>query len=181
MRVVQTSLPGVLRLELEAHTDARGRFVRVFDRSHYAAAGLPVDFAQDNVSVSGPGVLRGLHYQRRLPQGKLLGVLEGAIYDVAVDLRRDSPDFGKWVGVELDARKPAQIWVPEGFAHGFCVIRAPAVVHYRCTTDYDPEDQRGVRWNDPDLGIAWPVSDPLLSPRDDALPHLGEIDPALLF
>ena len=181
MRVTQTSLPGVLKIELQAHTDARGRFVRVFDAPVYAAAGIPVDFAQDNVSVSGSGVLRGLHFQRRAPQGKLLGVLEGTIYDVAVDLRADSPGFGRWVGVMLDAAEPGQLWVPPGFAHGFCVVRAPAVVHYRCTTAYDPDDQQGVAWDDPDLGIDWPVEVPVVSPRDALLPRLAELAPGMLF
>jgi dTDP-4-dehydrorhamnose 3,5-epimerase len=171
----------VLKIELEAHTDARGRFVRVFDAPVYAAAGIPVDFAQDNVSVSGPSVLRGLHFQHRHPQGKLLGVLEGTIYDVAVDLRVGSPGFGQWVGVMLDAAKPSQVWVPPGFAHGFCVVRAPAVVHYRCTTAYDPDDQHGVRWDDPDLDIDWPVEAPVISPRDALLPRLAELGPARLF
>jgi len=181
MKVVQTSIPGVLRLDLQAHEDARGHFVRVFDAPVYASAGIPVDFAQDNVSVSGEGVLRGLHYQRAQPQGKLLGVLHGAIFDVAVDLRRASPTFGQWVGLRLDATAPAQVWVPPGFAHGFCVLRAPAVVHYRCTTPYDPDDQQGVRWNDPALGIDWPVEAPVVSERDAALPRLGDVPESLLF
>jgi len=171
----------VLEITLDLHTDARGRFVRVFDAPVYAASDIPVDFAQDNVSVSGPGVIRGLHYQHTQPQGKLLGVLEGAIYDVAVDLRADSPEFGRWVGITLEADSPSQVWVPPGFAHGFCVIRAPAVVHYRCTTPYDPDDQLGIRWDDPDLGIDWPVSAPVLSDRDRVLPLLRDVPTNRLF
>ena len=181
MKVTPTSLPGVLTIELGRHIDARGSFVRVFDAPVYAQAGIPVDFAQDNVSVSEPGVVRGLHFQRHQPQGKLLRVLEGEIFDVAVDLRRGSDDFGRWVGVRMAAESPSQIWVPPGFAHGFCVLRAPAVVHYRCTTPYDPDDQRGVRWDDPDLGIVWPVDRPVLSERDQALPRLADLAPEDLF
>jgi dTDP-4-dehydrorhamnose 3,5-epimerase len=147
----------------------------------YAEEGIPTSFAQDNVSVSSEGVLRGLHYQRAHPQGKLVGVHAGAILDVVVDLRQASPQFGQWVGITLDSEAPEQLWVPPGFAHGFCVLRAPAVVHYRCTTPYDPEDQCGVRWNDPELGIDWPVSSPVLSERDGALPLLHEVPTALLF
>ncbi len=181
MKVTPTSLPAVLTIELGRHVDARGSFVRVFDSPVYAQAGIPVDFAQDNVSVSGPGVVRGLHFQRHQPQGKLLSVLEGEIFDVAVDLRRGSDDFGRWVGVRMAAESPTQIWVPPGFAHGFCVVRAPAVVHYRCTTPYDPDDQCGVRWDDPQLGIEWPVERPMLSERDQVLPRLAELAPEDLF
>ncbi len=181
MKVTQTSISGVLRIELTAHTDRRGDFIRVFDAPAYAAAGIPVDFAQDNVSVSQKGVLRGLHYQHQQPQGKLLGVLHGAIYDVAVDLRQSSSTFGRWIGMHLDADSPAQVWVPPGFAHGFCVVRAPAVVHYRCTTPYDPDDQQGVHYDDPDLGIEWPVEGPVLSDRDALLPRLSTLPAALLF
>jgi len=181
VKAIPTSIPGVLRLELNTHTDPRGTFTRVFDVAVYEAAGLPGVFAQDNCSVSGLGVLRGLHYQRWQPQGKLVGVLQGAIFDVVVDLRQDSPTFGHWEGLTLDAQEMSQLWVPPGLAHGFCVLRAPAVVHYRCTAPYDPEDQRGIRWNDPDLAIEWPVATPELSERDAALPQLREVDARLLF
>jgi len=181
MRATPTSIPEVIRIDLGVHTDARGQFIRLFDSPVYGQAGIPVEFAQDNVSVSGPGVLRGLHYQHRSPQGKLLSVLQGSIYDVAVDLRESSPTFGQWVGMVLSAAAPAQVWVPPGFAHGFCVIQAPAVVHYRCTTPYDPDDQRGVRWDDPDLAIEWPERSPIVSERDAVLPLISDIDASLLF
>ena len=123
-------------------------------------------FVQDNVSVSNAGVLRGLHFQRQSPQGKLLTVHTGKIFDVAVDIRQDSPTYRQWVGVELKAGDHQQLWVPPGFAHGFFVMEGPATVHYRCTTVYDPDDQGGIRWNDPSLAIEWPSETPTLSDRD---------------
>jgi dTDP-4-dehydrorhamnose 3,5-epimerase len=175
MRVIPTAIPDVLRIELSSHDDVRGRFLRVFDAVAYAGHGIAGPFEQENVSTSGPDVLRGLHFQRDQPQGKLLTVVAGAIMDVAVDLRPESGAFGRWVSVELTAEQPAQVWVPPGFAHGFCVVRAPAVVVYRTTAAHDPEDQWGIRWDDPDLAIPWPVRAPVLSPRDQALPTLMDL------
>ena len=128
-----------------------------------------------NVSVSAPGVLRGLHFQYGTPQGKLLSVMAGTIFDVAVDIRPGSASFGEWVGVRLSAGDHQQIWVPPGFAHGFCVIEGPATIHYRCTSAYEPEAQGGVRWDDPDLNISWPVTAPVLSERDAVLPLLSAL------
>jgi len=175
MQVTATEIPDVLRIDLRVHEDARGRFVRAFDVDACAAAGMGGSFVQENVTTSGEGVLRGLHFQQRAPQGKLVGVVMGAVFDVAVDLRVDSPTFGRWVGVGLDADQPAQVWVPPGFAHGFCVLRAPAVVVYRTTTAHDPDDQFGVRWDDPDLAISWPLEAPILSDRDRCLPTFAEL------
>jgi dTDP-4-dehydrorhamnose 3,5-epimerase len=175
MQVICTEIPDVKRLSLSAFEDKRGRFLRVFDAGVYAELGLGGPFVQENVSTSGPRVLRGLHFQREAPQGKLVSVLAGAVADVAVDLRIASPTFGRWVRVDLDARVPEQVWVPPGFAHGFCVLRAPAIVMYRTTTAYDPDDQWGLSWNDPDLGIEWPLLETVLSARDRALPTLAQI------
>jgi dTDP-4-dehydrorhamnose 3,5-epimerase len=165
VRIKPTSLPDVLLIELEAFEDRRGVFVRQWDSERWAAEGVG-PFVQDNVSVSEVGVLRGLHFQSKAPQGKLLQVLQGKIFDVAVDIRPDSPTCGQWVGVTLQAGEYRQIWIPPGFAHGFAVLEGPATVHYRCTTPYDPDDQHGIRWNDPKLRIEWPINDPVLSDRD---------------
>ncbi len=168
-----TRIPDVKIVLCESFSDHRGVFVRHWDRTLWEAAGIG-PFVQDNVSISMEGVLRGLHFQSKNPQGKLVSVLSGAIYDVAVDMRTDSATYGQWVGVHLRADEHRQLWVPSGFAHGFCVTEGPAAVHYRCTTVYDPEAQGGVRWDDPSLGIQWPVVDPILSDRDQELPYLAD-------
>ncbi len=174
MRVLDCSIPDVKRIDMISFEDRRGQFLRLHDEAVYNGLGIVGPFAQLNASTSGPDVLRGLHFQRRLPQGKLLSVLSGAVVDVAVDVRADSPTLGRWVSTELDANRPTQIWVPPGFAHGFCVVRAPAVVVYQTTEPHDPDDQWGIRWNDPTLGIPWPTSAPVLSDRDRALPTWDE-------
>ena len=174
VRVIPTDIPEVLILELEHFPDHRGAFVRHWDAQVWSEAGIG-PFVQDNLSQSGAGVLRGLHFQRTQPQGKLVSVMAGAIYDVAVDIRPGRASFGQWVGVTLSADVPRQLWAPPGFAHGFCVVNGPAVVHYRCTTAYAEEDQGGILWSDPALGIPWPVSDPILSERDQALPGIDAI------
>ena len=171
MEVQPTRIPDVKLVLCESFTDARGVFVRHWDQALWTEAGLG-PFVQDNVSVSTAGVLRGLHFQKEDPQGKLVSVLAGAIYDVAVDIRPGSPTRGQWVGVHLRANEHRQLWVPPGFAHGFCVTEGPATVHYRCTSVYRPEAQGGIRWDDTRLGIDWPVEDPILSDRDQKLPHL---------
>ncbi len=136
---------------------------------------IPSRFVQDNLSYSRRGVLRGLHYQWGHPQGKLITVVEGEIFDVAVDIRQGSPTFGHWVGVTLSARDYQQLYIPEGFAHGFCVTGDHATVCYKCTELYSPEEDRGIHWNDPTLAISWPVTDPILSSKDQALPTLADV------
>jgi dTDP-4-dehydrorhamnose 3,5-epimerase len=174
VNVIQTELPGVLLLEPKRFGDDRGFFMEMFHAKRYADAGITGPFVQDNFSRSAKGILRGLHFQEPNPQGKLVQVLAGAVYDVAVDVRRGSPTFGKWVGVELSADNRRQLWVPAGFAHGFCVLSESADFHYKCTDVYSPTTERGIAWNDPDLGIPWPVTSPLLSPKDSAAPRLKD-------
>ncbi len=174
MNVAATALPGVLLIENRVHADARGAFWESWRADRYAAAGIPGPFVQDNVSISRRGVLRGLHFQDPRPQGKLVSVLEGMVFDVAVDLRKDSSHFGRWVGVELSAGDGRQLWVPPGFAHGFCTLSERAVFAYKCSEIYVPEADGGLRWNDPDLAIAWPMKDPVLSAKDSALPTFAE-------
>jgi dTDP-4-dehydrorhamnose 3,5-epimerase len=171
MKIVPTELPGVVLVESPVYRDDRGYFMEIWNRDRYAPLGLPDRFVQDNISSSGPGVLRGLHYQHPEPQGKLISVLEGSIYDVAVDIRVGSPTFGRWVGVELTAGQGRQVYIPEGFAHGFAVTDGPALVLYQCTNTYNPRFEGSIRWDDPDLAIAWPSDKPVLSPKDqEALP-----------
>ena len=166
MRIEQTSLPGVLVIEPEIFTDERGFFLESFNEQRFAEHGLPTQFRQDNHSRSTKGVLRGLHYQRRRPQGKLVSVISGRIFDVAVDVRQDSPTFGHWHGMTLSGDEPRYLWVPPGFAHGLCVLSEEADVVYKCTELYAPHDEAGIRWNDPVLGIEWPIDAPILSTKD---------------
>lgn len=179
MRLVPTPLAGVLVLEPTVYRDDRGTFVELFRDDRLAdldpALGLPTTFRQWNRSRSTAGVLRGLHYQRARPQGKLISVTQGAVYDVAVDVRRGSPTFGRWAGVTLDAESGRQLWIPAGFAHGFCVLGDEAAdVVYACTDRYDPTSESGVAWDDPMLAIEWPVSAPRVSARDAQLPYLTD-------
>ena len=166
MRVVPTELPGVLVIEPAVHRDARGFFLESYNERRYREAGIADRFVQDNHSRSGRGALRGLHAQVRNPQGKLVRVIEGEIFDVAVDVRRGSPTFGQWMGVTLSAENFRQCYLPPGFAHGFAVVSAVAQVEYKCTDIYDPKGELGIAWNDPAIGIDWPVAGPLLSERD---------------
>jgi len=168
-------LPEVIVIEPDVFRDDRGRLVVTYRADEYERSGVPARFVQANLSHSRRGVLRGLHYQIGRPQGKLISVVEGEVLDVAVDIRRGSPTLGRWVGVELSAEGSRQVYVPEGFAHGFCVTSDGAVVSYQCTDYYAPAQERGIRWNDPSLGIPWPVSEPVLSARDASLPLLGEV------
>ncbi len=179
MRIVQTDLPGVLLVEPDVFRDARGHFLETFHERKYREAGLPHAFVQDNLSRSVRGTLRGLHAQLRRPQGKLVRAVQGEIFDVAVDIRPGSPTFGKWTGLRLSSGDFRQIFVPPGLAHGFCVLSEFAEVAYKCTTFYDRADEIGLRWNDPAVGIAWPLKDPLLSEKDAALPTLAELGPQL--
>jgi dTDP-4-dehydrorhamnose 3,5-epimerase len=172
--VHQTELPGVLLLEPRVFGDDRGFFLESWNAKTFADAGLDLDFVQDNHSRSAHGVLRGLHYQLKNPQGKLVRVTSGAVFDVAVDLRRSSPHFGKWVGYELSEANKRMLWVPPGFGHGFVVTSESADFLYKCTELYDPTDDRGVRWDDPAIGIDWPVTAPALSAKDAAAPLLAD-------
>lgn len=172
MKISETALPGVLLIEPQVFTDARGFFFESWRQDRYHAQGLPVSFVQDNISVSAGNVLRGLHFQHPHAQGKLIQTLHGEIFDVAVDVRVGSPTFGRWLGMVLSAENHRQLYIPGGFAHGFCVISATSVVLYKCTDFYHPQSEGGVLWNDPDLGIEWPVQAPILSPRDAAYPPL---------
>ena len=176
MRLVETTLPDVLVVEPDVFGDARGFFLETWNRERYLAAGFPdVDFVQDNHSRSQKGVLRGLHFQRQRPQGKLVQVLRGAVFDVAVDIRKGSPTFGRWTGAELTDENHRQLWVPPGFAHGFCVLSEVCDFVYKCTDFYRPSDEGGVIWNDPDIGVAWPLASPSLSAKDAAWPRLSEL------
>lgn len=180
MKVSPTAVPGVLLIEPKVFGDARGYFFESYAKARYAEAGIPLEFVQDNLSRSTQGVLRGLHLQHPHGQGKLVQVLEGEVYDVAVDVRRGSPHFGRWVGARLSGENHHQLYVPPGFAHGFCVLTPTATFSYKCTDVYSKADELGVRWDDPELGIDWPVRDPVLSEKDAAYPRLAEIDPERL-
>lgn len=175
MKVVETDLPGCVVIEPAVFGDDRGFFFETWNAQRYGELGLPSKFVQSNVSSSSKGVLRGLHYQWPHPQGKLVGVLEGEVYDVAVDIRRGSPTFGKWAAVVLSAQNKRQFWIPEGFAHGFAVLSDRALFNYLCTDVYHREHDAGVRWNDADIGIDWPISEPLLSDKDMKAPFLKDI------
>jgi dTDP-4-dehydrorhamnose 3,5-epimerase len=169
MKVTPTRLPEVLLIEPKLFGDARGFFFESWNEREFESAGIKARFVQDNHSRSEKGVLRGLHYQVRRPQGKLIRVIQGEIFDVAADIRRDSPTFGKWEGARLSAQAKNMLWVPVGFAHGFYVLSDFAEVLYKTTDFYAPEHERSIAWNDPDLKIDWPLSGaPLLSPKDAA-------------
>lgn len=174
MNVIDTSLPGVKLIEPKVFADGRGFFLESWNARKFADAGIDCHFVQDNHSRSIRGVLRGLHYQVRDPQGKLVRVTRGAVFDVAVDIRRSSPHFGRWVGYELSEANRRMLWVPPGFAHGFLVLSDGADFLYKCTSLYAPAHDRSIAWNDPAIGIDWPVDvTPLLSPKDAAAPLLA--------
>ena len=173
MNFLPTDIPGVVIVEPDVFRDPRGFFLETFHAPRYREGGIAYDFVQDNQSRSVRGTLRGLHAQRRKPQGKLVRAVRGEIFDVAVDIRPRSPTFGKWVGARLSEENFRQLFVPPGFAHGFCVLSEVADVEYKCTEVYDRADEIGARWDS--AGIDWPVQDPLLSPRDAALPPLPEL------
>ncbi len=175
VKVIQTDLPGCLVLEPQVFGDERGFFYESFNRDKFGAVGLPTDFVQGNVSSSSRGVLRGLHYQWPRPQGKLVSVLEGEVWDVAVDIRRNSPDFGRWTAAVLSAQNKRHFWIPEGFAHGFVVLSECALFTYLCTATYDRAADASLRWDDATLAIDWPVSAPLLSDKDQNAPFLSDI------
>jgi dTDP-4-dehydrorhamnose 3,5-epimerase len=174
MRVTPTALPEVLIIDPDVHTDARGHFLETWHATRYASLGIPARFVQDNQSRSVQGTVRGLHLQVALPQAKLIRVLVGDILDVAVDVRRGSPTFGKWVGVRLTGESYRQCYIPEGFAHGFSVLSPFAEIAYKCTDFYDPAGQLGLAWDDPAIGVAWQVDHPILSERDLKNPTLAQ-------
>jgi dTDP-4-dehydrorhamnose 3,5-epimerase len=180
MKVTETSLPGALIIEPQVFGDARGFFYESYNKGQWEKAGINADFIQTNVSRSAKGVLRGLHYQWPNPQGKLVSVLDGEVYDVAVDIRRGSPTFGQSFGVMLTAENHRHFWVPEGFAHGFCVLSDFATFTYQCTALYDAKFDAGIRWDDADLAIDWPLSVPLLSDKDTRTPLLKDVAPERL-
>jgi dTDP-4-dehydrorhamnose 3,5-epimerase len=181
MKVSPTELPGVLLIEPRVFGDRRGWFFESWQRARYAEAGIDTEFVQDNQSFSVRGTLRGLHIQNPYGQGKLVSVIAGDIFDVAVDVRRGSPHFGRWTGARLSGENHHQLWVPEGFLHGFLVLSETALFSYKCTDLYHPETQFAVRWNDPAIGIRWPTAEtPLLSDKDRDAPLLREIDPSRL-
>ncbi|OHE86760.1 MAG: dTDP-4-dehydrorhamnose 3,5-epimerase [Verrucomicrobia bacterium RIFCSPLOWO2_12_FULL_64_8] len=181
MKVTECEMAGLLLIEPKVFGDLRGFFLESWNRDRYRAAGIPDDFVQDNFSFSGRGTLRGLHFQNPRTQGKLVSVWQGEVWDVAVDIRRQSRPFGRWLGMTLSAENKRQLYVPPGFAHGFVVLSETALFHYKCTNDYSPKDEIGFRWDDPAVGIQWPVARPVLSSRDAQAPLLREIPEEKLF
>jgi dTDP-4-dehydrorhamnose 3,5-epimerase len=177
MKATPTSLPEVLLVEPDVFGDARGYFVETWSRERYRAIGIECDFVQDNLSRSSRGVVRGMHLQNPFPQDKLVSVLLGEVFDVVVDVRVGSPRFGQWVGVTLSGDNKHQLFIPAGFAHGFCVTSEDVLFAYKCSDRYHPETELGFVWSDPDVGIAWPVAGTALSKKDAAYPRLAEIPP----
>ena len=174
MQVSKTPIDGLLTIEPKIFADPRGMFYEVYSENRYEEHGIPC-FVQDNHSVSKKGVLRGLHYQVNSGQDKLVRVTQGEIFDVAVDIRKQSPAYGKWWGLSLSETNNLQLYIPVGFAHGFCVLSESAEVLYKCSDYYSPEDERGILWNDPDLAIDWPIKDPTLSEKDAVYPLFSEL------
>jgi dTDP-4-dehydrorhamnose 3,5-epimerase len=181
MKVLSCAIPGLLIIEPKIFGDARGFFLETWNQHRYREAGVAAEFVQDNVSFSRRGILRGLHFQNPKPQGKLIQVLQGEVFDVAVDIRRSSPTFGKWHGLRLSGENKHQFYIPAGFAHGFAVLSETALFQYKCTEFYAPANELALRWDDPDIGIEWPLKDPLLSERDAKGLPLCELPPERLF
>ncbi|OUD13308.1 dTDP-4-dehydrorhamnose 3,5-epimerase [Thioflexithrix psekupsensis] len=175
MKVISTPLPGVVLIQPKVFGDERGFFLENYQAQRYREYGLPDQFVQDNHSRSAKNVLRGLHFQKNYPQGKLVYVTSGIVFDVAVDIRVGSATYGRWVGVTLTAESHQQFYVPPGFAHGFCVLSDVADFHYKCTEYYHPEDEGCLRWDDPDVGITWPIAQPILSAKDAAAGSLAAL------
>jgi dTDP-4-dehydrorhamnose 3,5-epimerase len=173
--ITPTRIPEVLLIEPRIFRDHRGHFLQSYHLGSYLEHGIPERFVQDNISHSRRHVLRGLHYQLGRPQGKLVTAVSGEIFDVAVDIRRGSPTFGRWVAVTLSAENCRQVYIPEGFAHGLCVLSESATVYYKCTDYYAPAEERSIRWDDPDLAIPWPISVPILSEKDHNCPTLSSM------
>lgn len=175
MNSIATGIAGLVIIEPQVHGDARGYFMETWHAQRYARLGLPDQFVQSNISRSAAGVVRGLHYQFPEPQGKLVQVVEGRVFDVAVDIRSDSPTFRQWVGVELSGENHRQLYVPEGFAHGFCVLGEGATITYLCTRPFSAESDAAIAWDDPDIGVEWPIQPQSLSAKDQAAPRLCEV------
>jgi len=180
MKVETTPLDGVLIVEPDVFEDKRGFFLETFNRKRYAEAGIDRAFVQDNLSFSTKGTLRGLHFQIGNPQAKLVQVVAGEVFDVAVDIRKGSPTFGKWTGTHLSGDNKVQFFIPEGFAHGFAVLSETALFVYKCSALYDPDDEGGIIWSDPEIAIDWPVTDPVVSEKDQRYPPLAELGPEQL-
>ncbi len=180
MKVVETSLPSIVMIEPDRFHDARGFFVETWNGDRYAEVGIPGPFVQDNLSYSHYGVLRGLHFQNPKSQGKLVSVLQGQVFDVAVDVRQGSPTFGQWVGCTLSEENGHQLWIPAGFAHGYCVTSEVALFSYKCTDYYSPANEATVLWSDPAIGIDWPLKDIRVSAKDARAPTLADFDPERL-
>ncbi len=179
MKFIETSLPGVICIEPAVHGDDRGYFMETWQSRRFAEAGIDLDFVQDNFSQSSKGTLRGLHYQIEQAQGKLVRVVQGEVFDVAVDLRKSSPNYGESVGVLLSAENKQQLWIPPGFGHGFLVLSETAEFEYKCTDFYAPQFERSIRWDDPNIGIEWPLADgeqPTLSSKDADAPFLDSAE-----
>lgn len=174
MNVIPTDLEGVLIIEPRVFEDRRGFFLETYQQERYEKSGIPCAFVQDNLSYSVKNTLRGLHFQVEHPQAKLVQAITGEIFDVAVDIRKGSPTFGRWIGVRLSEQNRRQIFIPEGFAHGFCVLSDTAHFLYKCSDFYAPGDEGGILWSDPEIGIEWPVSDPIISEKDIDLPRLAD-------
>lgn len=175
MRFIETALKGVVLVEIDVFPDERGHFFEISHAKKYAEGGIAAPFVQSNFSRSSRGTLRGLHYQLHQPQGKLVTVVEGTIFDVAVDIQVGSPTFGQYVCYELSVESKRQLYIPPGYAHGFCALTDTVGVVYNCTDFYSPKDERGILWSDPAIGIAWPVKQPLLSPKDAAYKTLADM------
>jgi len=180
MNTVLTPFDGLLLIEPRCFEDQRGFFLESYQLTHYQDVGIQDHFVQDNLSRSRKNVLRGLHFQVNKPQAQIVTVIRGRVFDVAVDLRSESPTFGQWYGIELSDNGPRQLYMAPGFAHGFCVLSDWADLHYKVSRIYDPHDEGGLLWNDPDVGIQWPIDDPRISPRDTAYPQIRDLSPAQL-
>jgi dTDP-4-dehydrorhamnose 3,5-epimerase len=180
MKITETGLSGLIIVEPNVFTDSRGYFYESYQQERYKQLGIPA-FIQDNMSSSKKNVLRGLHYQYPRAQGKLVGVTKGTVWDVALDIRRSSPTFGQWFGITLSDANHTQLYIPPGFAHGFCVLSEIANFYYKCTEFYIPQEERGIAWNDEKLTISWPISAPILSPKDQLFHSLHEIPDEQLF
>tara|TARA_B100001123_G_C15134163_1_gene956634 strand:- start:146 stop:709 length:564 start_codon:yes stop_codon:yes gene_type:complete len=180
MEITKLEIPGVVLIKPDRFEDSRGYFFESYSKRKYQEIGINEDLLQDNVSFSKQHVLRGLHFQSSNVQGKLVYALQGRVFDVAVDIRKGSPTFKKWVSCELSDKNRMQLWVPPGFAHGFCVLSQSALFCYKCSNYYDPESEVSLAWNDPKIGINWPIDNPILSDKDNNLPSIDEIGDDLL-